>query len=73
MLCDDLEEWDEVGGRRDEAWSGWEQGPRGRGYMYTYTCFTSLYRKNQHNIVKLLCSNMKKFLLLQKRQCQRMF
>ena len=37
VLCDDLYGWD--GG-------GWEGGPRGRGYMYTYNRFTSLYRRN---------------------------
>ena len=28
MLCDDLDEWDE---------RGWEGGPRGRRYRYTYS------------------------------------
>ena len=29
-------------------------------YMYTYRCFTSLYSRNQQNIVKQLYSNLKK-------------
>ena len=29
--------------------------PRGRGYMYTYSWFTLLYSRSQHNIVKQLC------------------
>ena len=37
---DDLEGWD--------AGGGW----RGRRYKYTYSCFISLYNRNQNNIVK---------------------
>ena len=33
---------------------GVEGGPRGKGYMYTYTPFTLLCRRNQHNIALLL-------------------
>ena len=35
---------------------GWEGGSRG-GYMCIYSWFTSLYSRNQHNIVKQLYSN----------------
>ena len=31
---------------------GWQEGSRGRGYMYTYIWFMLLYGGNQHNIVK---------------------
>ena len=39
MLCDDLEGWDggEAAGRG---------GPGGKGHMYTYSLFTSLYSTN---------------------------
>ena len=33
---------------------GWEGGPRGREYMYTYSWLISLYSRNQYNIVKQL-------------------
>ena len=36
---------------------GWEGGSRGRGLMYTYGCFTMMYGRYQHNIVKQLYSN----------------
>ena len=45
VLCNNPEEWDEVGG--------------GRGHMYTYGCFTLWYSRNQCNIVKQLSSNLK--------------
>ena len=48
VLCDNLDERD---GRR------WDGGPRERGYVYTYSWFTSMYSKNYHNIVKQLYSN----------------
>ena len=32
--------------------AGWEEDARGRGYRYTYSGFTSLCIRNQHNIVK---------------------
>ena len=35
----------------------WEAGSRGKGYTYTYGWFTTLYGRNQHNIVKQLSSN----------------
>ena len=35
----------------------WEGGPRGRGYMYTYSRFTSPYSRNWHDIVKQLYSS----------------
>ena len=38
VLCDNLDGCDGGG--------GWEGGPRGRGYMYTYSWFTSLYSIN---------------------------
>ena len=37
VLCDDLGGWDR---------SGWEGGPRERGYMYTCSGFTSLCSRN---------------------------
>jgi len=37
VLCVDLDGW--MGGGREE-------GPRGRGYMYTWNYFTSLYSRN---------------------------
>ena len=37
LLCNDLDGWSE--GR-------WEGGPRGRGYMHTYSWFTLLYSRN---------------------------
>ena len=46
MLRDDLEEW--------------EGGSTGRGYMCTYSRFTVLYSRNEHDIVKHLSSNFKK-------------
>jgi len=44
------------------VWWGfvWEGGSRGRGYMYVYSWFTSLYSRNWQNIVKQLSSNLKK-------------
>ena len=43
VLCDDLcDEWREG--------SGWEGGSRGRGYTYTYSCFTFVQEKlTQHS------------------------
>ena len=38
---------------------GWVGGPRGRGFRYTYSWFTSLYRRNWHNIVKQFYSKTK--------------
>ena len=35
VFCDDLDGWD-----------GGKEGPRERGYMYTYSQFTSLYSRN---------------------------
>ena len=52
VLCNDL----------DGVWG--EGGSRGTGYMYTYDRFTSLYRRNEHNIVKQLYSNKKTRLLI---------
>ena len=40
-------------------WPKWEGNPKRRGYMYTYSWFTSLYSRNQHNIVKQLYTNKK--------------
>ena len=40
-------------------------GSRGRRYMYTFSWFTLLYSRNQHNIVKQLLWNLKK-----KRTCE---
>ena len=37
VLCDNLEGWYE---------DGWEEGLRGRGYMYTYGWFMLLYSRN---------------------------
>lgn len=37
----------------------WEGAPRGRRYMYTYNWFTSLYRRNEHNIIKQWYANKK--------------
>ena len=48
VLCDDL--------RCLGQGLGWKGSPRRRGYMYTYSKFSSLHRK-QHNIVKQLYSN----------------
>ena len=39
----------------------WEENPKKRGYMYTYSRLTSLYSRNQHNIVKHLYANKNKF------------
>ena len=39
---------------------GWQGGPRERGYMCTHSWFSSLYSRNEHNIVKQLYSNLKK-------------
>ena len=42
-------------GPKKVGWrSWWEEGPKERGYMYTYSWFTLLYSRNQHNIVKQL-------------------
>ena len=50
-LCDNLEEWDGVGGGREV-----QEG----GDMYTPMAdFMLLYGRNQHNIVKQLSSNKK--------------
>ena len=35
----------------------WEAGSRARKHMYAYGRFTSLYGRNQYNIVKQLSSN----------------
>ena len=35
----------------------WDEYPRERGYMCTYSCFTSFYIRNQHSIVKGLHPN----------------
>ena len=35
-------------------------GSRWRGFMYTYSRFTSLYSRNQHSIVKQVYTNKKK-------------
>ena len=35
---------------------GWEEDLTGRGYMYTYSWFTLLYHRNQHNIVQFSLS-----------------
>lgn len=51
VLCDDLEAWDVGWGVRREG------GPRGRGYMYTYSWFISLCRGNQSKFVKQLYPN----------------
>ena len=42
-----------------DGWDGgvWEGGPRGRGYIYTYSWFPLLYSRSQHHIVKQLYSN----------------
>ena len=37
----------------------WEAGPRERGYMHTYSWFTTLYTRNWHTIIKKLYSNKK--------------
>ena len=37
----------------------WEGDPRGRAYMQTYSQFTSLYSRSQHNVVKQLYSDNK--------------
>ena len=42
-LCDDLEGWGGEG----------KGGYRGRGCMYNYSWFASLYGRNQHNIVNI--------------------
>ena len=39
----------------------WEENPKKRGYMYTYSRLTLLYSRNQHNIVKQLYANKNKF------------
>ena len=39
----------------------WEENPKKRGYMYTYSRLTSLFSRNQHNIVKQLYANKNKF------------
>ena len=36
---------------------GGREGSRGKGDMYTYDCFMSLYSRNQDNIIKQLSSN----------------
>ena len=38
---------------------GGEAGSGGRGHMYTYSCFTLVYSRNQHTIVKQAASNLK--------------
>ena len=38
-------------------WTELKGGTRGRGYMYTYSYFTLLYSRKQHNIVKQLSSD----------------
>ena len=46
MLCNDLEGWD--------AGGGLQGGSKARGYVYTYSWFTLLYNRNEHNLVKQL-------------------
>ena len=62
MLCDNLEGWDGVGGRRFQ---------RKERYIYTYSSFTLLYGRNQHYIVKQLPSNLKNQLLWKKKWVSR--
>ena len=44
-LCDNLEEWDGVG------------GPRGKGHVHAYGWFMLMYGRNQHTIIKQFSSN----------------
>ena len=45
---------------REVGWGGkWKGDSRGRGKMYIYGWFMSMYGRNQHNIVKQLSSNVK--------------
>ena len=42
------------------GWDGkWEGGSGERGHMYTCDWFMLMYGRNQHNVVKLLSSNLK--------------
>ena len=40
--------------RRWVGLTGWKGGPKGKGYMYTYSWFSLLYCIKRHNIVKQL-------------------
>ena len=43
------------------GWGGrWEEGSRGRGYMYTYGWFMLRFDRKQQNSVKQLSCNKKK-------------
>ena len=48
-LCDNLEGWDGMEGRREVL--------RGREHMYTCGLLILMYDRNQHNVVKQLFSN----------------
>ena len=52
MLCDNLEEWDGVGGRRDP-----QEGGETYIIIYTYGWFMLMHGRNQHSNVKQLSSN----------------
>ena len=52
VLCDNLEEWDGVGGVK-----GIQEGGEIYIYIYTYDWFMFTYGRNQHNTVKLLSFN----------------
>ena len=41
----------------------WEGGSRRKGYTYSYDWFKLLYGRFQHDLVKQLLPNLKKFLL----------
>ena len=61
VLCYNQEEWD-----RGEEWDGgegWEGGSGMREHVYTYSLFTLLYGRNQHNMVKQLSTNREKKVL----------
>ena len=45
---------------------GWKRGSRGRGHMYSYSWFSLLYSRNQHDIVKQLSFNWRFFFLMRK-------
>ena len=47
----------------------WEGGPTGKGYMYACGWFTSLYRRNSHNIVKQLYSSKENEKKKKKKAC----
>ena len=45
---------------RGMGWGGrWEEGSKGRGYMYTYGWFMLRFDRKQQNSVKQLSSNLK--------------